>query len=164
MNLYFWWIKLYCTVRPLREPGKSSRSAQFSTYVHYITTLKGNSTFFVVQIHKNYGNKYIWIFKRRTFHSSSSNTDSYGDYLFAISMDIYHEFSEFPLLIFIVCFSFSDIRLGPKSAVVRTSNDSTSGRSFSPALHQQIRSFERSCFHTFGYRMPSRRFRISLSR
>jgi len=29
-------------------------------------------------------------------HSSSSTIDSYGDYLFAISMDIYQELSEDP--------------------------------------------------------------------
>jgi len=32
---------------------------------------------------------------RRTLHSSSSSIDSYGDYLFAIFMEIYHELSEY---------------------------------------------------------------------
>jgi len=36
---------------------------------------------------------------RRTLHSSSSNIDSYGDYLLAITTDIYHELSEYPLLL-----------------------------------------------------------------
>jgi|GEM_PF-6016161 len=31
-------------------------------------------------------------------HFSSSTTDSYGDYLFAISIEIYHELNKVPLM------------------------------------------------------------------
>jgi len=37
------------------------------------------------------------VFLRTTLHSTSSNIDSYGHYLYAIFMDIYHELSEYPI-------------------------------------------------------------------
>jgi len=37
-------------------------------------------------------------------HSSSSALDSYVDYLFAITMDIYHELSEYPFSNSMECF------------------------------------------------------------
>jgi len=39
---------------------------------------------------------FLNVLPRRTLHSRSSTIDSYGDYLFAITMDIYHELGEFP--------------------------------------------------------------------
>jgi len=46
--------------------------------------------FFVVKIQKRHGNKF------EISHTSSFTIDSYGDYLFPITMDIYHELNEYP--------------------------------------------------------------------
>jgi len=47
----------------------------------------------IIQI---YFHDFMEFLQGRTLHSSSSNIDSYGDYLFAISIDIYRELSEYP--------------------------------------------------------------------
>jgi len=51
--------------------------------------------------------KLVWIFMRRTVHCSSTNIGPYGEYLFAISIDVYRELSEYPYYYQIHTYSFS---------------------------------------------------------